>query len=96
MCQTHHFGGSGGDLLKVATFLFLLYMLKVGNFAWSKKISNDSIANSPPPTYTLKVMGMAFLSTTHVGGNIKPCLPHQVYTVIFEHWVIQQQNAPYD
>ena len=46
--QTHHFGGSGGVLIKVATGLFLVEMLIVGHFAWSKFFSNDSIANSPP------------------------------------------------
>ena len=37
---THHFGGSGAHLIKVATGLFLVYILIVGHFAWSKN-SND-------------------------------------------------------
>ena len=41
---THNFGGSGAHLIQVPTGLFLVQMLIVGHFAWSKKLVMICIA----------------------------------------------------
>ena len=46
---THNFGGSGAHHIQVPTGLFMVQMLIIGNFAWSKYFSNDYIANTSPP-----------------------------------------------